>query len=523
MLTDRPNVSLLAAAALAACTTTGGGAAAPSGEVAVDVMLDDQAGLTILAVYPVEEQAAVAPAGSPELGWRLLDGDRILASGAVHDPRVIRSETGSDLVNPFGSTSLRLPAQAGDLVLFEGDVEIARATFDPGQLESQLDEEEAAAAPQSGVGMTRSPLIRDGDVRSRPARIMGNLDRANAVDLLILAEGYTDNQLGRFRRDASQISRGFRSIMSRQRKRFGGRFNVWVQNVRSRSTGIDDPDARRRADTAFDVGFGEGDRHRCTWFNTSAGEEAARTLGRRAGADITVVLSNTTGYGGCASNGLFVVTRHGDAPWVVAHELGHALLGLADEYDYGECRHDPAPNVTFSSQRARISWRGAIAASTALPTPETAANARVIGAFTGASYCRTGAFRPQLNCMMRELHHNFCRVCLVTLDRHLRTLARNGREGGGTPGGSRCGDGACTADETQATCPADCDGGGGGGGEEGCGNGACDGDETDTSCPGDCGCTASDCGLAPYGCYCDPSCTATGDCCADACTACGSC
>ena len=521
MLTTR-HLTLLAAALAAACSTDD-----PTGlsdEVAVDVMLDDDAGLRILAVYPTDEMTALAPGGSPELGWQLVLGSEVLASGTIHDPRVIQSETGSEIRNRFGSTSLRLPAQAGDLLFLEGEVEIARTTFDPARLESQLEvDEEPAAAPQSGVGTTRSPLMRKGDLRGKPARIMGNLDRGRAVDLLILAEGYTDGQLARFRRDASQISRGFRSIMSRQRKRFAGQFNVWVQNVRSRSTGIDDPATHRRADTAFDISFGTGDLHRCTWFNTAGGEEAARALGRRAGADITVVLANTTGYGGCANNGLFVVTRSSDAPWVVAHELGHALLGLADEYDYGTCRHDPAPNVTFSSQRARIPWRGAIAASTPLPTPQTQANARVIGAFTGAEYCRTGAFRPQLNCMMRELHHNYCRVCLVALDRHLRTLNRTGQKGGGTPGGSACGDGACTADETVDTCPADCDGGGGGGGEQGCGNGACDGDETDASCPGDCGCAASDCGLAPYGCYCDPSCTATGDCCSDACSACGSC
>ncbi len=507
-------------ALVAAC---GGDETAVPDQVAVDVMLDDDAGLSVLAVYPVEEMADLADGGSPQLAWQLeLAGD-VMAAGTVHDPRVINGETGTTIRTSFGATTLLLPGRPGDLVFLDGDVEIARTAFDPGQVRSQRDEQEAA--PESGIGMTRSPLLRDGDVRGGAARIMGNLDRAQAVDLLILAEGYPENQLARFRRDASQISRQFRSIMASQRKRFAGKFNVWVQNVRSRSSGIDDPATGRRADTAFDVSFGKGDLHRCTWFSSGDGERAARELGRKAGADVTVILANTTGYGGCANNGVFVVTRTGEAPWVVAHELGHALLGLADEYDYGECRHDAAPNVTFSSERSRISWRGAIAASTPLPTPQTQANRRLIGAFTGASYCRSGAFRPQLDCMMRELYHGYCRVCLVELDQHLRKMNRNGKtgDGGGSPGGSVCGDGACTADESAETCPADCDSGGGGGGGLGCGNGACDGDETDASCPGDCGCAASSCALAPYGCYCDPMCTQSGDCCADACSACGSC
>lgn len=50
-----------------------------------------------------------------------------------------------------------------------------------------------------------------------------------------------------------------------------------------------------------------------------------------------------------------------------------------------------------------------------------------------------------------------------------------------------------------------------------CGDGQCSGYEDDTTCPADCGCAAVACaGVAPLGCYCDPGCSATGDCCADA-------
>ena len=52
---------------------------------------------------------------------------------------------------------------------------------------------------------------------------------------------------------------------------------------------------------------------------------------------------------------------------------------------------------------------------------------------------------------------------------------------------------------------------------DGCGDGQCTGDETDSSCPADCGCAAISCeGVSPFGCYCDAECEQTGDCCADA-------
>ncbi len=50
-----------------------------------------------------------------------------------------------------------------------------------------------------------------------------------------------------------------------------------------------------------------------------------------------------------------------------------------------------------------------------------------------------------------------------------------------------------------------------------CGDGECSEGETDATCGKDCGCGAAGaCGsVAPFGCYCDPSCAETGDCCAD--------
>jgi Zn-dependent metalloprotease len=52
--------------------------------------------------------------------------------------------------------------------------------------------------------------------------------------------------------------------------------------------------------------------------------------------------------------------------------------------------------------------------------------------------------------------------------------------------------------------------------DSGCGDHFCDGDETDENCGEDCGCGALQCeDIAPYGCWCDPSCEDIGDCCAD--------
>jgi pseudolysin/vibriolysin len=106
------------------------------------------------------------------------------------------------------------------------------------------------------------------------------------------------------------------------------------------------------------------------------------------------------------------------------------------------------------------------------------------------------------------------------------------------------GDDACEVEsgETCASCPGDCGScaedcsrwkkakcklGRGDcsrcGLPDGCGDGVCTADETDENCGQDCGCAApgATCGsVAPAGCWCDDSCDDAGDCCADA-DACG--
>ncbi|HEU5055582.1 MAG TPA: M64 family metallopeptidase, partial [Kofleriaceae bacterium] len=313
MLTWTARWLLVAMTATAACS--GGDRESDEGpgsagrEVALDVLVDDARGVQVVAIYPVAELPPLVGVGEPSLRWQLeVDGDPI-ASGTFADPRLLRSEGGPALRSRFGIAALRVPERAGELVILERDVELGRAAFDP------------------GIGVTRSALLRAGDVRGGPVRILGDRDRASAVDVLVLPEGYTAAQLGRFRRDALQIGRAFRGVVSSQR-RLGGRINIWVQDVRSRSSGIDDPAAHRIADTAFDVGFGDGGGRRCTFFHTPDGLATARQLGRMAGAEVVIVLAHTAEHGGCAGPGVVVMTHGRWAPWTMAHELGHALVGL---------------------------------------------------------------------------------------------------------------------------------------------------------------------------------------------------
>lgn len=505
------HAALALAFSLAACAedeAPAPGSAVPE-EVALDVMVDDD-GLEIVAVYPLEEWRHLSMSATAHLRYELRDeAGAEIVSGRIPDPRQIRVEGAEPLSSPFGVASLRLPAVAGQLVLLEGAIELGQVAFDPTQVRAQGDDslEDEAAESADGVGSSSAAILSPGDIRTTPRRIFGRRSRASAVDILIIPEGYTLRQLAQFNRDARAISRRFLSVVSSQRNHRAG-FNIWVQDVQSRSTGIDDPARRRRADTAFDVTWGAETR-RCTWFGTKAGEEAARRLGRAVRADITMVLVNSSEHGGCAMNGVFVMTHTPISHQVMAHEMGHALLGLADEYDYGTCdKSSDAPNVAFSTRRSGIEWQHRITRSTPIPTPETARFNRTVGAFEGASYCARGAYRPQNHCMMQDNTSPMCAVCLATYDRHMRGRARASRAGETPCDEQMDSDGICDTCREQ---DPDCQTG------NACGDGQCLGDENAEGCPEDCGCAASECrdDIAPSGCYCDAECAESGDCCPD--------
>jgi hypothetical protein len=113
--------------------------------------------------------------------------------------------------------------------------------------------------------------------------------------------------------------------------------------------------------------------------------------------------------------------------------LGHAAFGLADEYEYwAGCGIDTTqdtytggepsePNVTIDTNRATIKWGDLILPTTPLPTTSNADCSvcdpqpnpfppDTVGAYEGARYFHCGIYRPQFNCMMRNLTA-FCAVC----------------------------------------------------------------------------------------------------------------
>lgn len=143
--------------------------------------------------------------------------------------------------------------------------------------------------------------------------------------------------------------------------------------------------------------------------------------------DYIIVVVNDTRYGGGAIYNCYAVTSlHRQAEWVLPHELGHAIGGLADEYvdedlSYGaihrQSREPLEPNITSLVDFA-AKWQSMLPAGTAVPTPEPQVprtECGPLGVYEGAGYAPQGLYRPTPHCMMRD-YAPFCPVCRRRLE-----------------------------------------------------------------------------------------------------------
>jgi hypothetical protein len=346
----------------------------------------------------------MADPDAPRLRYEArADDGVILASFEIADPRFVRSERVQDgrlssehVWADFGVQSIQVPESTETIVVSVPDKsgwrELGRATM-----------------PDT-VTLT-SALLRSGDAHS-PVRIRG-VGR-HPLDILFLSEGYTDAELGRFSADVETVLAQLVGLPDYAPQ--ADRIGALRADVRSRESGIDDPEASSR-DTAFDISFGTSVR-RCTWFTSQEAMAAVRDLKNQTGAQAVVVLLNEDESAGCAAGGIVVQSRGPNAGLMLGHELGHAFLSLSDEYGGSStCARDAGLhglNLSYSPLREVLPWGDLVNASMPLPTPAGRAG---VGAFEGGGYCDANKWRPQEDCLMRTLGIPMCPVCRRELNR----------------------------------------------------------------------------------------------------------
>jgi len=302
--------------------------------------------------------------------------------------------------------------------------------------------------------------------------VLENGPSSQKVDLLLLGDGYTAAEMGKWHADAKRLVDILFSMSPFKERKAD--FNVWALDTPSEETGVARPSDgvhRRSALRASYDAFGS-ERYVLAFDNRRVREAAAA-----AAYDVMEIVVNGRKYGGGGIFNLYATVASDNAftPYVFVHEFGHHFAGLADEYytsdvAYANLPERPEPwelNVTASADSPK--WKELVAPGTPLPTPwakETfeeaqkeiqaqrrkirtekrpeeemealfreeqqkvdallgaGPHASVVGAFEGAMYEARGYYRPQANCIMFTRHSEFCRVCRRAIERVIDLYAR---------------------------------------------------------------------------------------------------
>lgn len=237
------------------------------------------------------------------------------------------------------------------------------------------------------------------------------------VDITIVAEGYTSEQLARFEQDAKRLTDALFNVSPFKENK--SLFNVRFVKVPSEEQGTDLPHKNIWRKTAIDTRFYtfETDRYISVYNYAPLAKVLANVP-----YDQIIVLVNTKTYGGGGIYNYYSVAVADNyfSDYVFIHEFGHAFAGLADEYDDADESNADFYDITIEPWEPNITtlvnferkWKNMVDKKTPIPTPINKGNDQKVGVFAGAGYNKNNIFRPTTQCIMRSLDKlEFCVVC----------------------------------------------------------------------------------------------------------------
>ena len=328
--------------------------------------------------------------------------------------------------------------------------------------------------------ITVDPASRFVDRAPVPIRdvwaVMEHGDPSVKVDLVVLGDGYTTQEMDRFRTDIERIVAALFSVEPFASHKQD--FNVRAVNTPAEHSGISRPRAGVFRNTPLGTRYNAFDLER---YVLTFDDRAWRDAAAAAPYDFVLILVNGREYGGGGIHNLYAITAAGSAsaPCLVAHEFGHHFAGLADEYYTGSVAYEDLPggkvepwepNVTALLNPAKLKWRELVLPDTPVPTPwnkaafenrhresqgrrkapQTQEGSRQtldaarregrerliellgkneyadkVGVFEGAMYAAKGLYRPSVDCLMFEMTEaRFCPVCSRAIERIIELYAR---------------------------------------------------------------------------------------------------
>ncbi|WP_393055221.1 M64 family metallopeptidase [Streptomyces sp. LN549] len=235
---------------------------------------------------------------------------------------------------------------------------------------------------------------------------------ADRLDVVIVGDGYTADQQDAFHTAAATKWADITGI--EPYSSYQGLMNVWTVDAVSNESGITgDPTADVTKDTALGSYFWCSETERLICADI---DKVASYAAKAPEADLVIVISNSTKYGGAGYSGLeaegypfdgvsTLSSDNAQSSMIAAHEIAHSVGLLADEYAYdsygtwtgGEVADINSSTFTAEQMAAnRTKWYRWLG--------ETDPTGGTVGTYEGSSYYPFGIYRPTANSLMRALN-----------------------------------------------------------------------------------------------------------------------
>ena len=258
------------------------------------------------------------------------------------------------------------------------------------------------------------------------------------IDVAIVAEGYTKEEMGAFYADAQKAMEAL--FRHEPFGKYKDVFNVIAVGLESEESGVSVPGEGEWKNTALKAHF-----------NTFYMDRYLTTLRLKNLHDKLcgmpyehiVILANTDTYGGGGIYNSYTLTtaHHPSFEPVVVHEFGHSFAGLADEYYYDDMyvqyyypHTEPWEQNITTLKDFDSKWKdmmgeipGQAGNDVGQAGNDVDQDGNGVGLYEGAGYQSKGVYRPAPDCRMHTNKADcFCSVCQRAISRIIEfyTVAR---------------------------------------------------------------------------------------------------
>jgi len=264
-------------------------------------------------------------------------------------------------------------------------------------------------------------ILKEKTVDADVTKVHYSGDPDKCLDIAFIAEGYRPDEMDKFRDDVRRMA----DVLFAEEPftSYRDRINIWAVEAVSMESGTDVPGENIYVNTALNSNFYTFDLDR---YLTTTDIKAVNDYAAVVPHDNIVVLINSPRYGGGGVYNYYSGTTadHPLSPKVFAHEFGHGLAGLADEYYSSEVAYDEfypldvepwEPNIT-TLVNFNHKWKDMIPEGVPVPTPAEEKYSNLTGLFEGGGYSAKGIYRPEMECRMKSNGpKGFCSVCRAAI------------------------------------------------------------------------------------------------------------